>query len=91
MSDLIDRYAQFEDQELLDAQKALAQAVLSGATQVTFLGQTVIYNSDMLRRRALDEITDVCKARKLIPDSSSSSSKGKRTKRLRITTTNSGF
>ena len=86
MSD-IQRYTTFTDEELLEFLKALETALLTGATQVTFLGQTVIYSNDSAKRKTIDEVTRALHARKVLPDSTVR----KKTKRIRVHTDSTGF
>lgn len=86
MSDIV-KFSLFTNEELIEALKALETALLTGATQVTFLGQTVIYNNDALKRKTIDEVTRALCERKALPESAVR----KRTKRIRVQTDSTGF
>jgi hypothetical protein len=81
------KFSLWTDEELIEALKAIEQALLTGATQVTFLGQTVIYSNDSAKRKTIDELTRALCDRKVLPESATR----KRTKRIRVKTDNTGF
>jgi hypothetical protein len=86
MTDVV-KFSLWTNDELIEALKALETALLTGATQVTFLGQTVIYTNDAQKRKTIDEVTRALCERKALPESATR----KRTKRIRVQTDSSGF
>lgn len=83
------RFSLFTDDELKDALKALETSMISGTRQVTFLGQTVLFQSTSEMRRTITSLTDVlCDRGALDPAKVNTA---KRVKRVVIQTDNSGF
>lgn len=74
-------------EDLKQALIDLELALLSGATQVTFLGQTVINMPVTQIRQTIDELTNALCERDALPDAKQI----KRTKQVRIQTDSSGF
>lgn len=83
----VQKFSLFTDDALKEALMALELALLSGAQQVTFLGQTVLYTSDSQKRKTIDEVTQVLCNRGALPDAA----KDVKTKRISIQTNSSGF
>lgn len=83
----VERFSLHDTDDLKEALIALELALLSGATQVTFLGQTIINVNPSQLRKTIDELTKVLKDRDALPDAKEI----KRTKQIRIQTDSSGF
>lgn len=83
----VQKYSLHKTEDLKEALMALELALLSGATQVTFLGQTVINMQPTQLRKTIDELSQILCGREALPDAA----KIKRTKQVRIQTDNSGF
>lgn len=82
------RFSLFTDEELKDALKALETSMISGTRQVTFLGQTVLFQSTSEMRRTITELTDVLCDRGALPVGVNTA---KRVKRIRVQTDSTGF
>ena len=83
------RFSLFTDDQLKDALKALETSLISGTRQVTFLGQTVLFQSTSEMRRTITSLTDVLCDRGVLD--SVKVNTAKRVKRVVIQTDNSGF
>lgn len=83
----VQKYFLHSDDDLKEALIALERAILTGARQVTFLGDTVIYNSQADMRKTRDELTEVLCERGVLENAPQK----KRTKRARVRTTSTGF
>ena len=82
------RFSLFTDDELKDALKALETSLISGTRQVTFLGQTVLFQSTSEMRRTITSLTDVLCDRGALPPAVNTA---KRVKRIRVQTDSTGF
>lgn len=83
----VERFSLHSTEDLKEALMALELALLSGATQVTFLSQTAINVNPAQLRKTIDELTRVLQGRNALPDAKEIT----RTKQVRIQTDNSGF
>lgn len=82
------RFSLFTDDELKDALKALETSLISGTRQVTFLGQTVLFQSTSEIRRTITSLTDTLCDRNALPAAVNTA---KRVKRIRVQTDSTGF
>jgi len=82
------RYFSFTDDELLASLKALETALLSGTRQVTFLGQTVLFQSSSEMRKTIAQVSDELCNRDALPSGVTKSTK---IKVVKAQTDNSGF
>lgn len=82
------RFSLFTDDELKDALKALETSLISGTRQVTFLGQTVLFQSTSEQRRTIKSLTDILCDRGALPATVNTA---KRVKRVRVQTDSTGF
>ena len=82
------RYSLFTDDELKDALKALETSLIAGARQVTFLGQTVLFQTTSEMRRTVTELTDTLCDRGALPAAVNTQV---RVKRIRVQTDSTGF
>ena len=82
------RFSLFTDDELKDALKALETSLITGTRQVTFLGQTVLFQSTSEMRRTITMLTDTLDDRGALP---STVNTAKRVKRIVIQTEGSGL
>jgi len=82
------RFFSFTDDELFASLKALETALISGARQVTFLGETVLFQSTSEMRKTITQLSDELCNRDALPSGVGKSTK---IKTVRAQTDNSGF